>query len=89
MPLAAFKSSGSYNILNDATTIQASLDMLPQDQLYHSYVIAGTLDMTTSTCKRTILLLTQWYEELLEHFPDGINVKTFYDRFLGNMTVAD
>ena len=65
------------------------MDMLPQDQLYHSYMIAGTLDMTTSTCKHAIILPTHWYAELLEHFPDGINVKTFYDRFLANVTVAD
>ena len=60
VPPAAFKSSGPYNILDNAANIQAGLDMLPQDQLYHSYVVAGTLDMTTSTCKCTIVLLTQW-----------------------------
>ena len=44
IPPAAFKSSGLYNVLNDAATICAGLDTLPQDQLYHSYVVAGTSD---------------------------------------------
>ena len=83
IPSAAFESSGPYNILNDATTISASLETLPQDQLYHCYIVAGTLDMTTSTCKHTIILPTHWYAELCEHFLDRIKIKTFrikYDR---------
>ena len=88
IPPAAFKSSGLYNVLNDAATIHASLEALPQDQLYHSYVL-GTPDMTTSTCKHSIILPTHWYVELCKHFPDGISIKTFYDRFLANVTTAD
>ena len=65
------------------------MDTLPQDQLYHSYVIVGTPDMMTSTCKCTIVLPTHWYTELSEHFPDGIEVKTFYNKFLANVTAAD
>ena len=45
--------------------------------------------MMTSACKHVIVLLTQWYAQLSEHFPDGIEVKTFYDRFLATMTVAE
>ena len=59
VPPAAFKSSGPYNVLDDAVTIWAGLDMLPQDELYHRYVVAGMPDMTTSTCKCTIILLAQ------------------------------
>ena len=88
-PPAAFKSSDLYNILNDAATICASLDALPQDQLYHSYVVAGTSDMTTSSCKHSIVLPTPWYVEICEHFPDGIGIKAFYNRFLVNVTAAD
>ena len=44
--------------------------------------------MTTYTCKRTIVLLTHWYAELCQHFPDGIKIKT-YDRFLANVSAAD
>ena len=89
IPPAAFKSSGLYNVLNDAATIHASLDMLPQDQLYHSYVVAGTSDMMMSTCKQSIILLTPWCAEICEHFPDGVSIKAFYDRFLVNVTTAD
>ena len=89
IPPAAFKNSGPYNILNDAATICAGLETLPQDQLYHSYVVAGTPDMTTSTCKWTIILLTHWYAALCQHFPDRIKIKTFCDRFLANVSAAD
>ena len=89
IPPAAFKSSGPYNVLNNAATIRTGLETLPQDQLYHSYVVAGTPDMTTSNCKRTIILPTHWYAELCQCFPDGIEIKTFYDRFLANMSSAD
>ena len=90
VPPAAFKSSGPYNILDNEVTIWARLDMLPQDQLYHSHVIAGTPGMTPSTCKHALVLPTQcWYGELLEGFPDGIDIKTFYNRFLAPVTVAD
>ena len=89
VPPAAFKSSGPYNVLNDAVTICDGLDTLPQDQqLYHSYVVVGTPDMTTSTCKHAIILATHWYAKLSEHFLVGIEIKTFYDRFLANVTAA-
>ena len=89
IPPAAFESSGPYNVLNDAAAIRAGLDTLPQDQLYHSYVVAGTPDMTTSSCKRSIVLPTPWYVEICEHFPDGIGIRAFYDRFLANVTGSD
>ena len=89
IPPAAFKGTGPYNILNNAAIICAGLETLPQDQLYHSYVVAGTPDMTTSTCKHSIICPTHWYVELCEHFPDGISIKTFYNRFLANVTAAD
>ena len=72
IPFSTFESSGPYNMLNDAATICTGLDALPQDQLFHSYVVAGTQDMTTFTCKHAIILLIQWYTELAEHFPDGM-----------------
>ena len=90
VPLAAFESSRPYNILDDAAAIHAGLDMLPQDQLYHSYVIAGMPDMMTSACKcDAIMLLTQWYGQLLGHFPDRIKIMVFYDRLLATLTVAE
>ena len=89
VPSAAFESSWPYNILDDAAAICAGLDTLPQDQLYHSYVIAGMLDMMTSTCKCAIMLLTQWYGQLAEHFLDGIEIKDFYDRFLATVNMTE
>ena len=42
-----------------------------------------------STCKHSVVLLTHWYVELCEHFPVGVSIKTFYIRFLANVTTAD
>ena len=75
---------------NAVTIHTAGLDALAHNELvYHSYaVIAGTPDMTMSTCKCTIVLLMQWYMELAEHFPDGIEIKNFYNRFLATVMAA-
>ena len=88
VPPATFKSSGPYNILDGAAAICTGLDTLPQDQLYHSYVIAGMPDMMTSTCKHAIVLLSQWYGQLAEHFLDRIKIKDFHDKFLATMTMT-
>ena len=89
VPPAAFESGGPYSILDDVAAMHVGLDTLPQDQLYHSYVIVGMPDMTTSTCKHAIMPLTQWYGQLAKHFLDRIKIKDFFDRFLPTVAMIE
>ena len=86
---SAFKISAQYNVLNDSAVIQMGLDGLPQDQSFHPYVLATMAGMTNSACQHAIMLPTEWYQELAEHFPHGVNLKTFYDHFLATMAAGD
>ena len=89
LPPSAFKTSDLYNVLNNAAAIQVGLDMLPQDQSFHPHVSAMTLGMTNSACQHTIVLPMEWHQKLVEHFPHGINLKSFYNCILSTVGAGE
>ena len=90
LPPSAFENSTLYNVLDDAAATLTGLDMLPQDQSFHPYVLATLLGMTNSACQCTCLVLPmEWYQELAEHFPHGIDLKSFYNHFLSTVGVGE
>ena len=89
LPSSAFENSAQYNVLDDPATIRAGLDGLPGDQSFHPYVLATTPGMTNSACRCAIVLPPDWYRQLAMHFPHGIELKAFYDRFLSTIPVAE
>ena len=48
-------------------------------------VLAMMPGMTNSACQCAIVLPTEWYQELTEHFPHGIDLKVFYNHFLATV----
>ena len=89
IPASAFENSVPYNVLDDATTIQTGLDMLPLDQHFHAYVTVGTQNMTNLACKHCLMMPMQWYQDVSSHYPDGIDIKEFHDRFSTPIALAD
>ena len=82
IPLNAFNNSPIYNVLdNTANLIHARLDTLPPaDQTFHANISAGTPNMMNSAWKCALFFpMSCWYIELMIHYPDGINIKGFYD----------
>ena len=89
LPPSAFENSTLYNVLNNAAVIWAGLDMLPQDQSFHPYVLVTTLGMMNSAYQHTLVLPMEWHQDLAEHFPHGINLKSFYNCFLSTVGVGE
>jgi hypothetical protein len=89
IPPAAFETSATYNVLDDAVAVCAGLEVLPADQTFHPYVNVGTAGMTNSACKRAILMLTNWHSRLAREFPFGVGLKELYDLFLAPLSVAE
>ena len=87
--LAAFESPAAYNVLDDPNAIHAGLEALPADQTFHPYVNVGTVQMTNSTCKRSIVLPVEWHIRIARDYAFGIPIKSFYDVFLTPLAPAD
>ena len=89
LPSSALENSTQYNVLDDLAAIQMGQDRLPVDQSFHPYVLATMPGMTNAACQCAIVLLPNWYQELDTHFPNGINLKTFYDQFLTTVPAGE
>jgi hypothetical protein len=89
IPPSAFKTSATFNVLDDAGAVRAGLEALPADQTFHPYVNVGMAGMTNSGCKRAILMPNAWHARLTREFPYGVGLKELYDLFLAPLSVAD
>ena len=86
---AAFETTAAYNVLDDPATVREGLKTLPTDQTFHLYVNVRMPQMTNLACKQAILLPVEWHMRLAQDYPFGVALKTFYDVFLGPLTLAE
>ena len=45
--------------------------------------------MSNSACRRVLVLPMEWLERLARDYPDGVELKTFYDTLLAPLPPAE
>ena len=57
--------------------------------MFHPYVNVSMPQMMNLACKCAILLPVEWHTQLVQDYPFGVALKTFYDVFLVPLSPAE